>query len=115
MKILICFLLLVIVVVASSCDEDKDFYSPKPKGYIRIPFPEKKYIVYNSDCPFQFEIPQYSKMVLNTSKNAEPCWFNLEFPSYRATLHLSYKPVNKDLSHFLNDAHEIANRHQIKA
>ncbi|NBQ48602.1 MAG: gliding motility lipoprotein GldD, partial [Sphingobacteriia bacterium] len=28
---------------------------------------------------------------------------------------LSYKPVNKNLATYLDDAHEIANKHQIKA
>ena len=82
---------------------------------MRIDFPEKKYTAFTTDCPFDFEIPTYSKMKLNAGKNSEPCWYNLEFPSLKATLHLSYKAVNNNLSKYLDDAHEIANKHQIKA
>jgi gliding motility-associated lipoprotein GldD len=113
------YILLPLIVLTTlflfSCDEDDDVYSPKPKGYIRIDFPEKKYVTYVSECPFSFDIPVYARMKLNNSKGSEPCWYNLEFPNYKATLHLSYKQVSNNLSKYLDDAHEIANKHQIKA
>ena len=99
----------------ASCDDDDDVYSPKPRGYMRIDFPEKSYTHFTSDCPFEFDVPAYSNMRLNANTNSEPCWYNLEFNSFKATLHLSYKQVNNNLAQYLDDAHEIANKHQIKA
>ncbi|MBL7900355.1 MAG: gliding motility lipoprotein GldD [Bacteroidia bacterium] len=98
-----------------ACEEEEDFLSPKPRGYFRIDFPEKNYKPYDSLCPFRFEVPAYSEVVPNTQKNAEPCWQNIEFKRFKATLYLSYKPVNNNLPKYLDDAHEFANRHQIKA
>ena len=98
----------------TGCDEE-EFYSPKPRGYPRIHFPEKTYRLYDSICPFKFEIPTYSRVVPDRHKGAEPCWMNLEFPRFRATVHLSYKPVNNNLAQFLDDSHDFANRHQVKA
>jgi gliding motility-associated lipoprotein GldD len=98
-----------------SCGEEEDLLSPKPRGYFRIAFPEKTYTTYDSLCPFRFEVPRYSEVVANTQKNAEPCWQNVEFRQFKATLYLSYKPVNNNLPKYLDDAHEFANRHQIKA
>jgi gliding motility-associated lipoprotein GldD len=98
-----------------SCDEDDEVYSPKPKGYCRIEFPEKKYRIFDSVCPYKFEIPLYSKIAADKHKGAEPCWLNLDFPQFRATLYLSYKPVTNNLRQYLDDAHDLANRHQIKA
>jgi gliding motility-associated lipoprotein GldD len=109
------FLALLFIVCITACDEDEKIYSPKPRGYIRLEFPEKKYKLFDTSCPFTFEIPEYAKMKPNTSPQNEPCWYNLEFPSFHAILHLSYKNVNKNLDRYLDDAHDIANRHQLKA
>lgn len=107
---------LVSVLTFTSCNNDDDpVYSPKPKGFPRIYFPEKTYRVFDTICPYQFEIPVYTSVSADRHKNAEPCWYNIDFPSFRATLHLSYKEVNKNVSSYIEDSHNFANRHQIKA
>lgn len=103
------------LLVMSACEEDEPVYSPKPRGYCRIHFPEKNYRLYDSLCPYSFEIPVYARMVQDRHKGAEPCWLNLDFPEFKATLHLSYKPVANNLARYLEDSHDFANRHQIKA
>lgn len=100
----------------SSCDDSDDkIYSPKPRGYFKIHFPEKNYRLYDSVCPYKFEIPEYSKITFDKHKGAEPCWLNIEFPQFGATVHLSYKEVHNDLNIFLEDSRNFAIRHQIKA
>jgi gliding motility-associated lipoprotein GldD len=99
----------------AGCDEEEPVYSPKPRGYMRISFPEKKYRLYDSVCPYRFEIPVYARMQPDVHQGAEPCWMNLEFPAFRATVHLSYKPVKGNLDRYVEDSHDFANRHQIKA
>lgn len=104
-----CFLFL-------SCeDEDDKTYSPKPRGYFRIDFPVKEYKLYDSICPYVFELPKYALIKKDYHKNAEPCWLNVEFPKFKATIHLSYKSINKDLNTFIEDSRSFAVRHQIKA
>ncbi len=99
-----------------SCDDPDDkIYSPKPRGYFRITFPEKIYRLYDSLCPYSFDIPTYTKMVPDRHKGADPCWLNLEFTQFNAIVHLSYKTINNDLDTFLNDSRNFAIRHQIKA
>ena len=107
-------LLLALGLLFCSCEEEA-FFSPKPRGYPRIQFPEKVYRHYDSVCPYQFEIPVYSRIEPDRHKGAEPCWLNVEFPTFKATLHLSYKKIENNLSTFLDDSHDFANRHQIKA
>lgn len=97
-----------------SCSEEA-FFSPKPRGYPRIAFPEKKYRLYDSVCPYAFEIPAYARIAPDRHAGAEPCWLNVEFPRFRATVHLSYKKVENNLGKYLDDSHDFANRHQIKA
>jgi gliding motility-associated lipoprotein GldD len=109
------FIGLALIMLTSACDEDEEFLSPKPRGYFRIDFPEKKYKLYDSLCPYSFEIPDYSQITQNKQSGAEPCWQNLDFNTFHATVYLSYKEIHNDLSKYLDDAHEFANRHQIKA
>lgn len=107
--------LLFFLVYLSSCDEDEEVFSPKPRGYFRIDLPEKTYHRYNSTCPFSFDVPDYSYISNDKHANAEPCWLNLEFPQFKATVHLSYKVVENNISTYLEDARGFAIKHQIKA
>jgi gliding motility-associated lipoprotein GldD len=109
------FSFIIIVSFLSSCDEEDDVYSPRPRGYYRIALPEKKYRIYDSICPYIFEIPAYARMTEDKHKGAEPCWLNIEFPRFNATIHLSYKDVNNDLAQHLENSHYFANKHQVKA
>jgi gliding motility-associated lipoprotein GldD len=108
-------LLFFVAVSLSSCGDDDDTIVPKPRAYFRIEFPEKKYVMYDSTCPFKFEIPAYSKMEMDKDPRAEPCWLNLDFPRFNGTLHLSYKPVNGNIKQYLEDTYTLAAKHQIKA
>lgn len=88
---------------------------PKPRGYFRIDFPPREYRLYNADCPFVFEYPAYSRISWDTGKANEPCWFNIEFPAYKAKIYISYKRINKNLGDILQESHEFAYSHSIKA
>ncbi|MES2395946.1 MAG: gliding motility lipoprotein GldD [Bacteroidota bacterium] len=100
--------------VSCSSDED-DTIAPKPRSYFRLSFPEKKYITYDSVCPFTFEMPVYSHIDRDKNFGAEPCWLNLNFPTFNGTLHLSYKAVNGNIKEYLEDTYTLASKHQIKA
>jgi gliding motility-associated lipoprotein GldD len=112
----IAFILLTAIsALFCTCTDDDEIYSPKPRGYFRIDMPAKDYRTYDSLCPFKFEIPLYSKITKDPHKGAEPCWLNLEIPRFKATVYLSYKEVDNNIAAYLDDAHDLANRHQIKA
>jgi len=113
-KILI---LSISLITFSSCgdDEDDEVFIPKPKGYPRVDFPKKTYRLYDSLCPYSFEIPTYSRISNDKHKGADPCWINVDFPRYNAQIHLSYKTVTNNLDTFLNDSRDFAIKHQIKA
>lgn len=119
MKLNFKYLLIITVLIGvfASCEDDEDkIYSPKPRGFFKINFPEKNYRLFDSICPYSFEIPTYSRMVQDRHKGAEPCWLNLEFPQFKATVHLSYKEVaDTNLNRFVEDSRDFAIRHQIKA
>ena len=114
--IMSCVLILMSCVFFPSCgSNDDDTIVPKPHAYFRLAFAEKKYVKYDGDCPFTFEIPSYSKMNKDNDLRAEPCWLNLDFPTFNGTLHLSYKAVNNNVNGYIQDTYTLASKHQIKA
>ncbi len=116
-----CFAVYILIFVSCtfifSCNSDDDeTIAPKPRAYFRLTFPEKKYVKYDSVCPFTCEIPVYSKMENDKNFGAEPCWLNLNYPLLNGTLHLSFEPLqNNDLQKYLSNTYTLVNKHQIKA
>jgi len=92
-----------------------DNYVPKPRGYYRIDLPAKDYKVFDSTFPYTFEYPVYSKIVRDSSRMAELYWINIVYTPFNAQLHISYKPVHRNLAVYLNDAHTLVNKHIAKA
>jgi gliding motility-associated lipoprotein GldD len=112
MRIPVFFLLLFLVSGFSACiDDEAPPATPKPRGYYRIDMPEKKYTVFNSDCPYEFELPWYSAMRNPQGTRNEPCWYNLDFPGFRATVHLSYKAVHNNIDTLIDNVWELTEKH----
>ncbi len=108
-------LIFLSVFLFLSCNNND--YSPKPRSYFRIALPEKKYVLLDSVYPYTFEYPSYAVIRPDENSNKEPYWINLEFPLYKGTLHISYKPVKNDSSLFqyFEDSRNFANKHIAKA
>jgi gliding motility-associated lipoprotein GldD len=105
---------LFLVLFLSSCDEET--YAPRPRGFFRITLPEKSYIKYTAqDCPFAFEIPTYAKVSKDSSKTMEPCFLNIDFAPFNATVYLTYKQVHNDLAKLLEDHRSMTMKHIPKA
>ena len=95
---------LLFVCTLLSCQHN---YAPKPQAYFRIDFPEREYRMYDSICPFAFEYPVYGKLVNDARPHSEPCWFDLKFPEYRGTIHLTYREMDNDFDRFIEDNWKI--------
>jgi gliding motility-associated lipoprotein GldD len=111
MKNKISILIIVSVLFSLvSCNSNPPV--PKPRGYFRIDLPEKEYKMYDDDCPFTFELPVYAFII---KEKEDYCWMDLYFPLNKATVYLTYKTINNDLNAHLEDAHEFAYKHTVKA
>jgi len=95
-----------------SCDQA---YTPKPRGYFRIDFPEKQYSIFDTTFPYSFEYPVYATITGDPHSPNEKYWINLNFPGYKATVHISYKAVHGNLVTYLEDAHTLVTKHIEKA
>lgn len=113
MNIKVSFILLLTITLLNSCDNAP--YAPKPRGYFRIDFPEKQYVLLDSIYPYSFEYPTYTSIQADLHAPNEKNWINLQFKPYRATLHLSYKQIDANLIDYLEDAHMLVTKHIPKA
>lgn len=113
-KVILIFRFLFLLFLCSCNNEE---YSPKPRAFHRINFPEKNYQTIQNGCPFTFEIPKYALLTEDPNKNAQKCWKNIEFPNYNAKVHLSYYDI-KNSKHFeqlTEDARTFVFKHSTKA
>jgi gliding motility-associated lipoprotein GldD len=89
---------------------------PRKKAYFRIDFPEKKYSLYDSQCPVTFEVPNYAKIEnVPGEDGGVGCWFNLFVPRLRATIYCSYFPVTDNLEKHISKAYDFTLMHEVKA
>jgi len=96
-------------------------YTPKPKGYFKINFPEKKYQTFDvAGYPYTFEYPVYAQVLKDsTFFNAQaenPWWINIDFPQFNGRIYISYKAIGANqLDKLVNDAFKLTNKHTTKA
>ncbi|AWG20372.1 gliding motility lipoprotein GldD [Flavobacterium faecale] len=88
----------------------KDTVLPKPSSYLRLDYPEAQYAAFANNCPFAFDINE--KAVIKGDKN---CGFSITYPKMKATIYLTYKPVNGNIKNLLRDAQKLTYEHVIKA
>ena len=111
------FLILLGVALLLHAGACREGQRPRPRGYIRIDFPEKEYRIFDSVFPYSFKLPVYSRFEPDRHEQAEPFWANILFPAYKGTIHLSYKTVqtNNDLIQYFEDARKFVHHHIPKA
>ncbi len=105
-------LLVVLLTFVSACGSDP---MPKPRGYFRLNFPEKQYRVLDSIFPYRFQYPAYGRIAADMTRGADKNSINLDFPGYKARVHISYKDVGGNLDALIEDSRNLAYKHTIKA
>lgn len=73
-------------------------YSSKPKGYYKVDFPQRKYVVFEKEgFPYSFEYPAYANIVKDStyfdSTPDNPFWVNVDFPFFHGKIFISYKTI----------------------
>lgn len=115
-KVFVASLCLLIVLI--SCKE-KPVH--KPKGYFKIELPNHQYQTFDQPgYPYSFEFPTYGKVIKDTSFFGEatenPWWINIDFPSLRGKLYVSYKEIGKyKLDTLLKHSFRLSDAHSSKA
>src|SRR5688572_5772844 len=105
-------LFLVCTLLLTACGDDP---VPKPRGYLRLDLPEQKYVPWTNGEGLSAEVPAYARMHPRRSGESETRWYDMRFPGQRATVHLTWSPVNGQMAELIEDAHMFKNTHGAKA
>ncbi|MDV7186276.1 gliding motility lipoprotein GldD [Lutibacter sp. TH_r2] len=104
MKYLLAIFISILII---SCGSDP---IPKPKSYLKLQYPEKSYQKLNTECPYTFEFSKYANISLT-----ENCWAKIEYPELKATIHITYRPIENNLNEILKEVEKLTFEHTVKA
>ncbi|WP_374360045.1 gliding motility lipoprotein GldD [Cloacibacterium sp.] len=102
----LAFILLAFITIG--CTDD---VKPKPKGELRLEYPQPKYLPFNNNCAYTFEYSDFAKIY--DAKKA--CWYNLAYPKMKANVFITYFPVNNDFDLHVKEVEKMVYEHTIKA
>lgn len=101
-------LLALTVLILTSCSNAE--YLPKPKAFLRLAYTDANYMTLSTNCPYSFEVPDNSKADFN-----DKCWVNIKYPKLKASLNITYRPVENNILELLKESEKLTYNHTIKA
>jgi gliding motility-associated lipoprotein GldD len=104
--------LLTIMMLFACCHRE---YTPRPRGYFRIAFPEKSYRDLSMKVPYTFKIPGYSYPEADSLNLDQPDWVTIQIPGNHAQIHISYIRLNNNLADHSEFSRSLAYKHTEKA
>jgi gliding motility-associated lipoprotein GldD len=99
--------LFIVLITVWSCNKE---VLPKPASHLRLDYPEANYAQFESNCPFTFEMNADAVI-----KGNPDCGFTITYPKMKATIYLTHKNVNGNITNLLRDAQKLTYEHVIKA
>jgi len=111
------FIFLVLGLMLAACSGAGVSETPRPHGYPRLMLPERNYQPWMGDCSYRFEMPQYAAMLKDPEYTGMPCWFNLVYKPFDATLHITYHRFSNLMQYdsLFADSRRFAFKHTVKA
>ncbi|MHA7841842.1 MAG: gliding motility lipoprotein GldD [Winogradskyella sp.] len=89
---------------------------PKPKGHLRLEYPDAEYKKVTSSLPFTFDKNALLASASKEKSSGNIKGLDVKYPSLKATIYLSYKKVsNNNLDSLLRDAQNLTQKHTMKA
>lgn len=107
MRKTLVFSIFSLIFILSSCKED---VLPKPKAYLSLTYPKKNYNKLNLERPYTFNVPK-NAIIKNEANN----WLKIKYPALRASIDITYRPVNNNLRELLTEAEKLVFKHAVKA
>lgn len=91
-----------------ACSQD---VKPKPKGELRLEYPNPKYMEFSNPCTYTFEYSDFAAI----SPAKQPCWYNLRYPKMKANVFITYFPINNDFNAHVKEVEKMVYEHTVKA
>lgn len=99
--------ILIIAVLISCSGED---FLPKPKAFLRLSYEPAHYEAITSNCPYTFEISNRAEVTFK-----DRCWANITYPKLKASIDITYRPVENNINTLLQEAEKLTYNHAVKA
>lgn len=99
--------ILFIFIIFSSCNSDS---LPKPKAYLSLEYPKKEYSKLSLERPYSFDVLE--KTIIVDQKNN---WLKIIYPNIKASIDITYRPVENNLKELLTEAEKLVFKHAVKA
>ncbi|MEN8836432.1 MAG: gliding motility lipoprotein GldD [Polaribacter sp.] len=106
-RFLSTLIIILCLVITTSC---KDDVLPKPKGYLSLEYPKNQYKKITIKRPYAFKVPTQS-IVINEKNN----WLKIKYPNLKASIDITYRPVENNLVELLIEAEKLVFKHAVKA
>lgn len=101
------FILLIVFTLLLSC---KDDVLPKPKAYLSLNYTPADYKELTAERPYSFLISD--KAELKEEKNN---WLKIKYPKLKASIDITYRPVDGNLKELLVESEKLVYKHAVKA
>jgi gliding motility-associated lipoprotein GldD len=99
--------LILISLIFFSCNSD---VLPKPKAYLDLTYPKKEYKNLELQRPYSFKILE-NTTITDDANN----WLKIKYPNLKASLDITYRPINNNLIELLTEAEKLVFKHAVKA
>ena len=90
----------LLAILAISCSDD---VKPKPKGELRLDYPQPKYQLFNNNCAYTFEYSDFAQIV-DAKKS---CWYYLRYPKMKANVLITYFPVQNNTQEQIKEVEKM--------
>ena len=107
-------ILIITTLLFCMCNNNQ---TPRPLGYYRIELPPHYYVKNDTIGPYIAEVSKYCTTMESDNKLAtnDDEWINLYYPTFNATIHLSYKKINNNFSIITEESRQLVYEHTIRA
>lgn len=83
---------------------------PKPRAMLSLQYPDKDPAIHRSGCPYIFEYNALAEI-----RHKDGCAIDLDYQDMKASIFITYKPVEGNLRQLLTDAQKLSYEHVVKA
>jgi gliding motility-associated lipoprotein GldD len=106
-KILYSLFSIIFTLLFISCDE---VVLPKPAAYLSLEYPKKAYQKLSLKRPYSFDVLKTTTLV-----DEDFDWLKIKYPNLKASIDITYRPVENNLIELLTEAEKLVFKHVVKA